>query len=397
VDLADPDLYAKLDRIELWRRFVADDAIVWSEPGASPSGFWSVFTHATCARVLDAAEPFTSRYGMLLGFDASHPDRAGGRMVVASDGPRHGQLRELLAPLLSRSSAVTLQPFVEAEAGRLLAAAREQDTVDVAGDLAPRLPAAVVCELLGVPASDREKIIDLTNHAFASPISPADESGVAEAHTHIFFYLNDLVDERRHHPADDVVSALLEAPGMGPDDVLVNLYNVLIGGNQTSRHVIAGCFLAAVEAPGLLDLVRDEPSVTRSAVEELLRWVSPGMHVLRVATGDVEINDQRIQRGDAVVAWLAAANRDPRVFDAPDAFEPRRRPNRHLSFGHGPHLCLGAHLARLEAAVLLQMLAAQAIRLRPVGEPIPTRSNLIQGYQRLDVEIEWCDRSPDGP
>ena len=389
MDLGDPSLYATTNRYEMWARYLANDAIVWSEPGISPGGFWSVFTHRACTDVLAEDSPFTSSYGMLIGFDAEHPDRGAGRMVVATDGKRHQCLRQLMAPALSKVAARSLDSFMELEVESLLEQARVSTVVDVAQDLAPRLPASVVCELLAVPKSDRDRLIELTNHAFASPDSAGTNTTSVEAHTEIFLYFHDLVAQRRHDPKDDFIGALLRDNEMDVDDVLINCYNVLIGGNQTSRHVIAGCFHAVSVCPDVLTVVSDEPATVPLIVEELIRWISPGMHVLRVAIEDVVLNGEQVRKGQAVVAWVAAANRDERVFDEPEKFVIGRRPNRHLGFGYGPHLCLGANVARLEIAILLRALAAQVRSVTLVGDPGSTRSNLIQGYRHLDVEINW--------
>lgn len=398
MDLADPELYASPERHSMWRRFVADDAVVWSAPGASPGGFWSVFSHQACTQVLRPEAPFTSSYGMLIGFDAEHPDRGGGRMVVASDGEHHAHLRHLITPHLSRSAADAFGRFMQQGVDALLADARRSPIVDVAQVLAPRLPAMVVCELLGVPPAERDHLIEATNHAFAGADSSGDGAASTRAHTDIFLFFHELVARRRERPTDDLTTALLRDPRLAPDDVLINLYNLLIGGNQTSRHVIAGCFHAASVATDLLPSIRRDPDMIHLAVEEVLRWVSPGMHVLRVATEDLELDGTSIVGGQAVVAWLAAGNRDPRVFADPDRFDPRRRPNRHLSFGHGRHLCLGANVARLEVQTILKALAANTEAVRVVGEPQPTRSNLVQGYRELHVEIDWlAEQSGDGP
>ncbi|MFY1669580.1 cytochrome P450 [Plantactinospora sp. WMMB334] len=391
MDLGDPQLYASRDRYAMWHDHATEDRIVWSPPGSSPSGFWSVFSHQACTAVLGPQAPFTSRYGMLIGFDADHPDRAGGEMIVAADGARHLRLREILGRFLSRSAVAALEPFVRKEVDHLLAEMRAVGVVDVARHIGPLLPAAVVCEVLGVPAGDRDHVMRLTDTAFASPGSESTAAASVEAHTEIFGYFGDQLALRDRSPGDDLISALLAEDDLTRDEVLVNCYNLLIGGNQTARHVIAGCFDAASRTPGLLDRIREDPTLVQTAAEEAIRWVSPGMHVLRVATADLTLCGQAIAAGDPVVAWLAAANRDPGVFAQPETFRPDRSPNRHLGFGHGPHVCLGARLARLEIAVVLRILAERAGAVHLAGDPLPTRSNLIQGYQSLPVEVRWSE------
>ncbi|MFC0530979.1 cytochrome P450 [Phytohabitans kaempferiae] len=388
-DLGDADLYTNTDRYAMWADLVARDAVVWSEPGTSPGGFWSVFSHQDCRRVLAPTGPFTSEYGMMIGFDAEHPDRAGGQMIVVSDGDRHSVLRSLIGPFLSRANAASLEAFVAKETRELVGELRYDVECDVAADLAPALPAAVVCEILDVPESDRARLIELTSHAFGGADSAFGKMTPAEAHTEILFYFHELVSLRRRRPGDDLVSAMLAESGLSTQDAVMNCDNVLIGGNETTRHSIAGCFAALSTRPGLLDRLRDDPDGLPAAVEEVIRWTSPAMHVLRVATETVTIQDQVIESGAPVVAWLSAANRDARIFDAPGEFRPDRRPNRHLGFGYGPHVCLGAALARIELRSLLSVLAERCGAVRLPAPPVAMRSNLVQGYRHMYVDIDW--------
>lgn len=388
LDFGDPDLYATAERYEMWRDLVAADSVVYSGSGASPGGFWSVFSHEACRAVLAPTAPFTSEYGMMIGFDAEHRDRSGGQMLVVTDGERHSHLRRLVSPFLSRANASSLAAFIRDEVRRLVADAMRTPGVDVAVAVGPRLPAAVVCEILGIPAADRARMIELTNHAFGGEDSTFDKMSASEAHSEILMYFSDLIALRKRRPGDDLVSAFVSDERLTVREVLVNCDNVLIGGNETTRHAITGCFHALGTVPGALDMLRADPAGLPTAVEEVIRWTSPAMHVLRVATEDVTIAGRSIERGAAVAAWLPAANRDKRVFDGPERFVPDRKPNRHLGFGHGTHHCLGAALARAELTGLLEVLAEGVRTVAVPGEPRWMRSNLVQGYRRLNVELE---------
>lgn len=388
MDLGNADLYATNARYAQWDAHVAADAVVWSEPGSSPSGFWSVFSHRACSELLAPGSPVTSRYGMLIGFDASHPDRGGGKMVVATDGDKHGALRAAMKPFISRSATTSFEHICRAEILTMAKEMRDREVVDIARDIAHRLPAAVVCSVLGVPDSDRAFLVARTNEAFASPEHGEASAVIEEAHSEIFLYLLDHVRGCREED-ENVVSALKYGVGMEPDDVLANCYNLLIGGNQTTRHLITAAFAAISAGPTLPGRIADTATSAHLALEELVRWASPGMHVLRVATEDFEMNGVDVRAGDAVVAWIAAANRDPRVFSEPDVFDPQRRPNRHLAFGHGAHACLGANLARFELSALLTFLAHRVKSVTRIGEGVRMRSNLIQGFASFPVTIGW--------
>ncbi|WP_410603659.1 cytochrome P450 [Amycolatopsis sp. lyj-90] len=387
VDLGNPDLYTTLDRHARWRELALEDAMVWSEPGSSPTGFWSVFSHRACAAVLGPSAPFTSEYGMMIGFDRDHPDNSGGQMMVVSEQDQHRKLRKLVGPLLSRASARKLAERVRAEVRGVLDEVLDGDVCDVAAAIGPRIPAAVVCEILGVPAADEDMLIDLTNHAFGGEDELFDGMTPRQAHTEILVYFDELITARRASPGEDLVSTLLTDDELTVDDVVLNCDNVLIGGNETTRHAITGAVHAFATVPGLLDQVRDGSADVDTVVDEVLRWTSPAMHVLRVSTAEVTLNGRDLPAGAPVVAWLPAANRDPAVFEEPDTFLPGRKPNRHIAFGHGMHHCLGSALARIELAVVLREVAERVSRVELVKEPTWLRAVVVQGYRELPVRF----------
>lgn len=395
VDLGDPQLYQSADRYQLWKDLAAEDRAVWSPPGTSPAGFWSVFSHRACSQLLAPNSAFTSEYGMMIGFDREHPDRAGGTMLVASEGERHHQLRRLIGPFLSRASADSLAAFIRKEVIEILQELRDGDASDatgqeVAAQVGSRLPAAVVCEILGIPASERDLVLSLTNHAFGGQEPAFADMEPSEAHTQILSFFVDVIGRRRAEPGDDLVTALLADGSLADREILINCDNVLIGGNETTRHAVTGCFHALAENPQILPALRADRRLIPVAVEEILRWVSPAMHVLRVSTQPTVIADRELAEGVAVVAWLPAANRDPGVFASPDELRLDRRANRHLTFGHGLHHCLGAALARAELSVLLEELTDAVDGLELVAEPQWLSVNQVQGYRSLPVNLRWA-------
>ncbi|GAU67916.1 cytochrome P450 [Streptomyces sp. NBRC 110611] len=389
MDLGNPDLYTTEDRFTMWQEYVANDAKIWSEPGSSPHGFWSLFSHQDVSAMLSPKAPFTSEHGMMIGFDAEKPDNAGGRMLVVSEGKWHSTLKRLIGPFLSRLRAPELESVLQREVKEIVERMKAEGTTDVALEVGPRLPAAIVCEVIGVPLSDRPRLIELTNHAFGGEDSSFNKMTSGVAHSEILFYFFELIEERAKNPGDDLVSTLLTDGRLSADDVLINCNNVLIGGNETTRHSITGAFHIFQAFPEVLNALRDDPELLDTAVEEVVRWTSPAMHVLRVATEDVTIGGQDIRKGEPVVGWLSAANRDARLFPEPHAFRADRKPNRHLGFGNGPHHCLGAALARIELRELLRELSQEAEAVRLNSDPRWMRSNLVQGYQSLPVTMEW--------
>lgn len=389
LDLSDPTLYTAPDRFEIWRQWVAEDALVWSQPAGTP-GFWSIFSHQACTRMLGPGTTFSSEYGMLIGFDAERPDVVGGEVVVAMDGDRHRQMRRLVNPLLAVTQSPEFAAFLRDQVRTQLRPYRGGgDPVDMAGNVCPQIPAAAACELFGVPQSDRDRLNELTLNAFGLSDDESARMTRSEAHTELLLYFDELIAERERRPGTDLISRLLAHEQLTAEQVLVNCDAILLASIETTRQSLTGAFAAVATAPGLLDRLRTDLDLVESTTDELIRWTSPAMHVLRVTAEETTINDTRIEPGTAVVAWLPPANRDPRTFADPDSFLPDRRPNRHLGFGYGPHRCVGAAMARAEIRQTLTVLA-ELIRDVVVDRPPRwARSLVVLGYRELFVGIDW--------
>jgi cytochrome P450 len=264
-------------------------------------------------------------------------------------------------------------------------------------DVAAHLPVAMTCELMGVPRADWDEMHRLTCRAFGASdhayrTSPDARVSAAEAHTEIMMYYRRLVAERRAEPRDDVVSALatgtVDGQPLRVSDILLHCDNLIVAGQETARHAIAGGVLALVDAPRQWSLLQDDESLLPTAAEEILRWTSPGMHVLRTAMREVPLGDVVVREGDAVTVWNASANRDAKVFDQPDVLDLTRTPNRHLALGVGAHYCLGAALVRLELSALLVALRRSVRGIALTGPVTRLRSNLIGGYTAVPVALE---------
>ena len=392
VDLADPDLYAHGDPDAVWADLRENDP-VHRTTRADGSSFWSVTRYADAVAVYRDPDVFTSEHGMVLGVDA---DPAAGRMLVVTDPPRHTALRAVLAGAFTPRVLRGLEARVRELVGDLLGRAVADGEVEFVDAVAARLPVAVVCDLLGLPAADHDWMYHLTSTAFGGgdpgldtgAVSPADR---ADAYGEIFDYYARLARERRSRPGDDLVSVLVhgEVDGVGLDveEVLLNCTNLIIGGNETTRHAASGGLLALAADPGQWRALRERPDLLPLAVEEVLRWTTPGMHVLRTATADTAIAGTPVAAGERVVVWNAAANRDPRVFPEPERFRVDRTPNRHLALGHGPHFCLGANLAKMELRALFGDLVRRVDRVEVTGPVQRVPSPVLRGLRRLPVAL----------
>lgn len=394
-DLADPRLYAEGDPDAVWA-WLRTHQPVYRNPAGAGSEFWALTRYRDAVQVYRDPATFCSRRGMVLGVDPVAGDPAAGRMLVVTDPPRHTKLRKIISGVFVPRTMRRLEGRVRATVDQLLQRVLEGGgRCDFVDDVAARLPVAIICELLGVPPADQDWMYHLTSTAFGGgdPAGSAEVSAAerAEAYGDILLYYGELTAERRQRPGDDLVTILVGASiddePLDVEDVLVNCTNLIIGGNETTRHAASGGLLAFAERPELWQRLRGAPTAVPAAVEEVLRWTTPGMHVLRTATRDTELAGVPIRAGERVVVWNAAANRDEEVFADPQRFDIDRSPNRHIAFGQGGHHCLGAALARLELTVLFEQLVKQVAHVRLTGPVRRVRSCVLRGIRAMPVEL----------
>ena len=361
---------------------------------------WVLTRYADCAAVLRDHEAFSSNplhaRGQLA--EALREQRRGFPLgetptVLNSDPPAHGRLRGLVNRAFAPRRVEDLRPRIEEIAGDLLADARPGAPFDVATDFAQPLPIVVIAELLGVPASDRARLKawSAAIAAATDPLAPAPVlDGARRATAELVAYVGAVADERRARPADDLISALIEAEEDGRrlsrDELLAFSILLLLAGHETTTNLIANGTLALAEHPGEASRLRGDRSLLPSAVEELLRYDGPVQGVVRFAAADAEAGGRRIEAGSTLLLLVGAANRDPEQFPGPDALDIGREPNRHLGFGRGVHFCLGAPLARLEAEIAFGRLLDRFGELRLAGEG-PRRSGtlVLRGLSSLPL------------
>jgi cytochrome P450 len=299
--------------------------------------------------------------------------------------------------------------------------AGERGECDFAKDLAADLPLLTLAEVLGVPQQDRWLLFDWSNRVIgyqdpdyassaefdssggtpmareAVALRPTPDSGgrmpdprTREGMPDLYAYAHLLADEKRRRPGHDVMSILLaqvdEDGGQVSVEEFENMFWLFaVAGNETVRNGLPGGCIALLDHPAAQDELRADPALMPGAVDEMLRWWTPVMTFRRTAAADCELAGQRIRAGDKVVVSFASANRDETVFAGADRFDIHRHPNPHLVFGHGPHFCLGAHLARTQMAALLREVLARTSTLSYAGEPSHLRSNFQRGVKRLPM------------
>jgi cytochrome P450 len=397
LDLRDPRFFGEGDPHLAWHALREREPVRWQDAG--DVGFWSVTRHEDVSAVLRDVRRFTSERGTMLNI-LGVEDPAGGFQMAATDPPRHTQMRiphnrALGGPALERHRAE-----VRGLVLRMLQPALDGEVIDVAQGTA-LLATGIAGTLLGLPEVDWPWLSRLLMAAIASddpeyllPEGPA--ATLRNAHRELFAYLQDHVRRRHRAPGDDMISMLLTIPVDGeplsPGAVVSNSYSLLLGGMVTTTQVPAAT-LVALEETGLYAEWARHPEWFDTAIEEALRWSSPVNHFMRYATEDVEMHGRRIRAGEAVVVWLPSANRDERVFPDPYRFDLRREPNRHVTFGYGPHFCVGHGAARLTMRLLFTELFRHFEAVEVAEPPRHLHSYFIGGITRLPVRAHLRARA----
>jgi cytochrome P450 len=329
-------------------------------------------------------------------------DGVSARSMLRMNPPDHTRLRRLVSRAFTPARVRELAPRVEALTASLLAGAVDGPggRFDLIAGLALPLPVAVISELLGIPVADRSRLVAWSD-ALARSLDPGfliseeDRARQRAALLEFSAYLRELLPSRRRSPGDDLISALIsvhDGDGALTEGELIGLCMLLlIAGHETTRSLIGSAVLALLRHPAELAALSADPSLVGPAVEEALRYDPPVQLVTRFALRPAEVAGAAIAAGSFVVMLLGAANRDPALSAEPGRFSVRREPSRQLAFGHGIHFCLGAPLARLEAAIALRQLLPLLPRLRISGEPGWKPNTVLRGLEHL-----WLEQAPTG-
>lgn len=315
------------------------------------------------------------------------------------DPPDHTRLRRLVSSAFVPRVVKALEPGIVSLVDSLLDAVEATGEFDVVADLAYPLPVAVICRLLGVPLED-EPQFSSASALLAQSLDPfLTVTGQAaegfeqrlEAGLWLRGYLRELIAKRRVEPRDDLISGLIAAEEAGDqlteDEIVATCNLLLVAGHETTVNLIANAILAMLRHPGQWAQLAADPQRVSVVAEETLRYDPPVQLVARIAAEDMTINGTTVSKGDSMLLLLAAAHRDPAAFERADDFDPDRPQIRHLGFGKGPHFCLGAPLARLEAAVALSAVTARFPGARLAADPAYKPNLTLRGMETLSVAI----------
>ncbi|MBM3668991.1 MAG: cytochrome P450 [Actinobacteria bacterium] len=398
VDITDPSTYARGIPHDVFRRMRDNEPVASLTYEGRP--FWSVTRYEDLVTVTRDAATYSSARGMSNIWDLTPEQMEARRSLIDTDPPEHVRLRKLGMPAFTGRRVRDYEGTARSITGTLLDAALAEQEIDVVEAISAPLPIRVLVGILGVPAEDADLMVELTDHLVSGGAElPPDAYGNttplellpfnSPAAFALFDYGRKLGEERRQNPHDDVVTALVT--GMVDGDQLTeaeyaNMFQLLVfAGNETTRTAISNGIRAFMDNPEELEKLHRDPDLIPNAVEEVIRYASPVLHMRRTATRDTVLHDVAISEGDKVVIWYASANFDERVFDEPLTFDVERpiRPKM-ISFGaQGPHHCLGAPLARLEIRILLEGIVERGLRFESTGPMVRTPSNFVNGITSL--------------
>ncbi|MEV6650883.1 cytochrome P450 [Streptomyces sp. NPDC051219] len=377
-------------------------------------GFWAVTRHHDVVRVLKDSETFSSRLGATQIRDPEQDDLPFiRRMMLNQDPPGHGRLRRLVSRAFTPGRTDRFEAAARARARALLTGARdaaEDGVLDLVGSVTDDYALLNLSDLLGVPESDRGLLLKWTERVIGyqdpdeaaavsrgpdgRPVNPRSPAMLGQ----MFAYAQQLATYKRRHPGDDVMTSLAHATDgatrlTGPE-LEMFFFLLTVAGNDTVRSAAPGGFLALAEHPAEQRRLRAGAASVGAAVEELLRSHPPVLSFRRTATRDTELAGRLVQAGDKVVVFHASGNHDERAFDSPHRLDLSRKPNPHVSFGDGPHVCLGAHFARLQLRVLHEEALRALPELSLAAPPRRLVSNFINGIKSLPLKLGRDGRDP---
>jgi len=429
VALFDPSTYRDGVPYDLIADLRSQGAVHWiDEPAVlgwdEGPGYWAVLTHELVNIVLRDPERFSSHIGATQIRDPISDDMLTfvQRMMLNQDPPQHSRLRRLLNRSFTPRAITSLEEWIEQQAVAIVDRVAHLGRADFAKDIAAELPLLTLAEIMGVPESDRMLLFDWSNrvigyqdeeYAGSDSFDPSTASEMAkrsralrdaiergpdgrmpdprsrEGLADMYTYAHDLAEHKRATPGDDIVSTLLAAEdhegGITNVEFEAMFFLFAVAGNETLRNGIPGGLLALLDNRHEYDRLIADPSLLPGAIEEMLRFAPPVVHFRRTATRDTELGERTIRAGEKVVVYHVAANRDPAVFDEPDRFDIARSPNDHVTFGAGPHFCLGSHLARRQMSAMFGQVLWRLYDIRLDGAPERLVSNFQSGPKHLPI------------
>ncbi|MQA24377.1 MAG: cytochrome P450 [Micromonosporaceae bacterium] len=410
----DPRVYESGIPYDAFGRLRGEAPVSWQEEPSvlgwpAGPGFWAVMRHDDVRHVSRTPADFSAFLGCTQLRDPEPEDLDFTRqMMLNMDPPQHNVLRKTVSKAFTPSKIRQFSDMIARRARLLVDEVIERGECDFALDVSDGLPLLTLAEIMGVPDSDRHLLFTWANRVIgyqddefgtadpnagaapapkSKPVNPRSRAAL----TDMFQYAHDLAEHKRRHPADDLITTLVHAEVDGrpltDEEFEMFFFLLTVAGNDTSRSVIPAGVLTFTQHRDQWRRLVEQPQLMQDAVEEVLRYCPPVIHFRRTATKDLKLRGQRIKEGDKVVVFYPSANRDPEVFAEPDRFDITRDARAHLSFGDGPHVCLGAGFARLQLEHMFTEVLTRMPDLEVTGDVEHMRSNFISGIKRMPVRF----------
>lgn len=413
IDLSDPEFWVRPleEREGAFAVLRAENPVPFVKEREIPDvpiptgpGYWSLTRHADVLEASRNPETYCSGKGAtsIADLPPEFNEFFGG--LINMDDPRHGHQRRIVSRGFTPRALATLEDDVQRRADEIIDRVIERGECDFVADIAAPLPLGIICDMMGIPESQRQMVFEKTNIilGLGDPDftdNPANIIGIAlGAGTELAELMNEMAELRRKNPGDDLTSSLLNADledGAMTGAELASFFVLLVvAGNETTRNAISHGMKALCDYPDQRQKwMADFEGVAPTAIEEIVRWATPVIHMRRTCTRDTELGGQAMKEGDKVVLFYSSANRDEKVFADPHRFDLTRTPNEHVGFGGpGPHFCLGANLARREIRVMFDRILHRLPDLEITGPPARLQSNFIHGIKRMS-----CAFTPGKP
>ena len=395
------ETFIKGQPFDIFKRLREEAPIYWHEESLDfEPGFWALSKHEDIVRVSKDPMTFSSAVGghlMTMGdpevVDPSAIAAIIGNMI-GMDPPDHQIYRKMVAPSFTPKAIRTLEGDMRLKIRELLENVEDKGEFNFVTEISEQLPLWVLCEMMGIPESERPKIRDLVNNLTDASIQqdPNNAFQIWVNYMELFKMGRDMIEERRKNPTDDLMSVVANTKIEGgelPPELLDGFFLLMvIAGNETTRNTLTGGLMALTDNPEEREKLLKDPSLISNATDEMLRWVTSVIYFRRTATKDTNIRGQDIKAGDKVVMWYGSANRDEDIFKDGHLFKvERENAKKHLAFGAGEHLCLGNRLGHMQIRVLFEELLDRFPNIHSISDPVRIPSNFLAGISELKVRI----------
>jgi cytochrome P450 len=397
IDVATPEHYERSGYPHReWAYLRRHAPVFWYErPSFDP--FWVVTKHADVVLLGKQPERLLNQ-PRLAAFpnDLPPPPEGATRHLLNMDPPDHAKYRRVVSKRFTPRAVQGWEPKVRRITREVIDRAARKERIDFVADVSAPITIAVIALMLGVPEKDWDLLFRWTNEIIAPQDPEFQREGdtqktIEGARLEVFQYFNEMAERSRRQPGDDIVSEVangaVDGRPLPPVELLSYLFLLVVAGNETTRNAMTGGMLAFLENPGEWKRLQDDEALVTPAIEEIVRWTTPVIQFCRTTTEDFELRGQKIRAGQSLCLFYPSANRDEEIFPDADVFRIDRNPNDHVAFGRGEHVCLGAHLARLEIRCVFEELRRRLVRAEVAGPVERVRSSFVGGIKR--VPLRW--------